>query len=166
MKLEDRLSLVLRREFDLLQELRGAGADVATARSAVQMRIAEQEQHERDAQEHYEAAAAADEPEAEALRGWSERSRVRIEELTASVDELTAAEERLQARIEAVERDIEDFRLLQPQLVACVAVARSAGVGREVFDTLNDALNYVELALDAAAGEDPNGPLRAGPEED
>jgi hypothetical protein len=164
-RLEDRLSLVLRREFDLLQELRGARTDVATARSAVQMRIAEHEQHERDAQEHYEAAAAADEPEAEALRGWSERSRRRIEELRASADELAAAEERVLERIEAMERDIEDFRLLQPQLVASVAVARSAGVGREVFDTLNDALNYVGLALDAVAGEDPNGPLRDDPEE-
>lgn len=152
MKLEDRLGRVLRREFDLLHELRQARQDVATTRSVLQMRIAEHEQQERDAQEHYEAAAAEGDPEAEALRGWPERSRARVEELRGAADDLAAVEQSVSERIESVERDVEDFRLLQPQLVARVAAARSAGIGREVFDTLNDALNYVELALDAAVG--------------
>ena len=152
MKLEDRLGRVLRREFDLLHELRQARRDVATTRSVLQMRIAELEQQERDAREHYEAAAAEGDPEAETLRGWSERSQARIEELKASAEDLAAAEQSVAERIESVERDVDDFRLLQPQLVARVVAARSAGIGREVFDTLNDALNYVELALDAAVG--------------
>ncbi len=64
-------------------------------------------------------------------------------------------------RIRAAEHAVEDFRVLQPQLVARVAAARNAGVGREVFDTLNDALNYVALVLDSATDDDPDGPLRS-----
>ena len=165
MKLEDRLGRVLQRQFELIQELRRARAEVAAVRSGLQMRIANLEQQERDARTHYDEAAAAGDPQAEALRDWPERTRARIEQLAVSLDDLTAAEERVTERVQAAERDVEDFRLLQPQLVARVVAARSAGVGREVFDTLNDALNYVELALDTSAEEDPNGPLRAAAQE-
>jgi len=160
MKLEDRLGRVLQRQFEMIEELRRARADVATVRSGLQMRIASLEQQELDARKHYAAAAADGDPQAEALRDWPDRARARIEELKASVDDMAAAEQRVVERIQAAEQDVEDFRLLQPQLVARVAAARNAGVGREVYDTLNDALNYVELALDTAAEEDPNGPLR------
>jgi chromosome segregation ATPase len=163
MKLEDRLGRVLQRQFDLIQELRRARDDVARARSVVQMRIASLEQQERDARKHYEDAVAEGDPQAESLRDWPDKARARIEELRAPVDDLAAAELRVTERIEAAEQDVEDFRLLQPQLAASVVAARNAGVGREVFDTLNDALNYIELALDTAAEEDPNGPLRAAP---
>jgi phage shock protein A len=160
MKLEDRLGRVLQRQFDVIQELRRARADVATARSRLLMRIGDLEQQERDARRHYEEAVAEGDPQAEALRSWPERTWARIEELKVSADDLAAAEERVTERIHIAEQGVEDFRLLQPQLVARVTAARSAGVGREVFDTLNDALNYVELALDTAAEPDPNGPLR------
>ena len=147
MKLEDRLGRVLQRQFDLIQELRRARTDVATVRSGLQMRIAGLEQQERDAREHYDAAAAEGDPRAEALLGWPERAGARIEQLKVSVEDLAAVEQRVTERITAAEQDVEDFRLLQPQLVARVAAARTAGVGREIFDTLNDALNYIELAL-------------------
>ena len=124
------------------------------------MRIAELEQQEQHARAQHEEAVADEDPHAEAIREWPERTRARILELNTSVVELAAAEEMVFGRIRAAEQDVEDFRLLQPQLVARVAAARNTGVGREVFDTLNDALNYVELVLDSATDEDPNGPLR------
>ena len=161
MKLEDRLGRVLQRQLDVIIELRRAKADVARVRSGLQMRIANLEEQERTAHAHYDEAAAEQDPQAETLSGWSERAGARIEELRGSVDDLAAAEELVNKRIEVAEQDVEDLRLLQPQLVARAAAARNAGVGREVFDTLNDALNYIELTLDAAAEEDPNGPLRA-----
>jgi chromosome segregation ATPase len=163
MKLEDRLGRVLQRQFELIQELRRTRADVARARSTVQMRIAGLEQQERDARKHHEDAVAEGDPQAESLRDWPDKARARIEELKVPVEDLAAAERRVTERIEAAEQDVEDFRLLQPQLAASVVAARNAGVGREIFDTLNDALNYIELALDTAAEEDPNGPLRAAP---
>ena len=163
MKLEDRLGRVLQRQLEVILELRRAKADVARVRSGLQMRIANLEEQERVARAHYDAAAAEQDPQAETLSGWSERATARVEELRGALDDLAAAEERVSERIEVAEQEVEDLRLLQPQLVARVAAARNAGVGREVFDTLNDALNYVELALDAAAEEDPNGPLHSGP---
>lgn len=159
MKLEDRLGRVLQRQFDMIQELQRARIDVAMVRSALLVRIASLERQELDARTHYDAAAAEGDPQAEALRDLPDRARARIEELKASAEDLAAAEQQVLERIRAAEQDVEDFRLLQPQLVARVAAARNAGVGREVYDTLNDALNYVELALDTAAKKDPNGPL-------
>lgn len=160
MKLEDRLGRVLQRQLELIQELRRTRADVVRARSSVQMRIARLEQQERDARRHYDEAVAEGDPQAESLRDWPDKARARIEELKAPLADLNAADQRVGERILAAEQDVEDFQLLQPQLVASVVAARNAGVGREIFDTLNDALNYVELALDTAAQEDPNGPLR------
>ena len=160
MGLEDRLSSVLHKQFALIQEMRSAHSEVAAVRSRLQMRIAELEEQERHARIQHEEAVAEEDPQAEAIREWPERTRARIEELRASVAELATAEELVSERIRAAERAVEDFRVLQPQLVARVAAARNAGVSREVFDTLNDALNYVELVLDSATDEDPNGPLR------
>ena len=162
MGLEDRLSSVLQKQFALIEELRRARGEVASVRSRLQMRIAELEQQEQHARRQHEEAVADEDPHAEAIREWPERTRDRILELNTSVVELAAAEERVSERIRAAEKDVEDFRLLQPQLVARVAAARNAGVGREVFETLNDALNYVELVLDSATDDDPNGPLRHG----
>jgi hypothetical protein len=68
--------------------------------------------------------------------------------------ELDTVLERLLERIEAVAGAMQDLRELQPLLVARVVAARSAGLGREVFDALNDALTYAELALAAGTGED------------
>lgn len=160
MGLEDRLSSVLLKQFGLIQELRRARVEVAKVQAGLQMRIAELEEHERHARRQHEEAVAEDDPQAEALREWPERTRGRIEELQGAVGELGAAEEIVSERIRAAEHDLERFRALQPQLIARVTAARNAGVSREVFDTLNDALNYVELALDSAADDDPNGPLR------
>jgi peptidyl-tRNA hydrolase len=160
MGLEDRLSSVLQKQFALIQELRSARGEVVAVRTRLQMRIAELEQQEQHARKQHEEAVAEEDPQAEALREWPERTRARIVELNASVDELATAEEMVSERIRAAERGVEDFRVLQPQLVARVAAARNAGVSREVFDTLNDALNYVELVLDSATDDDPNGPLR------
>jgi hypothetical protein len=159
MKLEDRLSQVLQRQFDLIQELRRVQADVATVRSGLQMRIAGLEQQERDARKHYDEAVAEGDPQAEELRDWPRRAGARIDELKASAADLAAAEHLVAERIQAAQKDVEDFRLLQPQLIARTVAARNAGVGREILDTLTDALKYVDLALDAAAGEDPNGRL-------
>jgi phage shock protein A len=160
--LEDRLSSVLQKQFALIQEMRSARGEVVAVRMRLQMRIAELEQQEEHARQQHEEAVAEEDPQAEALREWPERTHTRIAELNASVDELATAEEMVSERIRAAEHAVEDFRVLQPQLVARVAAARNAGVGREVFDTLNDALNYVELVLDSATDEDPNGPLRRG----
>ena len=162
MGLEDRLSLVLQKQFALIQEMRSARGEVVAVRTRLQMRIAELGQQEEHARKQHEEAVAEEDPQAEALREWPERTHARIAELNASVDELATAEEMVSERIRAAEHAVEDFRVLQPQLVARAAAARNAGVGREVFDTLNDALNYVELVLDSATDEDPNGPLRRG----
>jgi peptidyl-tRNA hydrolase len=162
MGLEDRLSSVLQQQFALIQEMRSARGEVVAVRTRLQMRTAELEQQEQHARKQHEEALAEEDPQAEALREWPERTRARIVELNASVGELATAEEMVSERIRAAEHAVEDFRVLQPQLVARVAAARNAGVGREVFDTLNDALNYVELVLDSATDEDPNGPLRHG----
>jgi phage shock protein A len=162
MGLEDRLSSVLQQQFALIQEMRSARGEVVAVRTRLHMRIAELEQQEQHARKQHEEALAEEDPQAEALREWPERTRARIVELNASVGELATAEEMVSERIRAAEHAVEDFRVLQPQLVARVAAARNAGVGREVFDTLNDALNYVELVLDSATDEDPNGPLRHG----
>ena len=163
MGLEDRLNSVQQRQFALIQELRGALGDVAGVRTRLQMRIAELEVQEQHARTQHEEAVAEEDPQAEAIREWPERARVRIGELKGSVAELGTVEEMLSGRIRAAEQDAADFRVLQPQLVARVAVARTTGVGREVFETLNDALNYVELVLDSATDDDPNGPLRPDP---
>jgi phage shock protein A len=160
MGLEDRLSGVLHRQFALIQELRRVRVEVVVARTRLEMRIAELEQQEQHARAQHEAAVAEEDPQAEAIREWPERTRARIEELMASVAGLATAEEMVSGRIRAAEQDVEDFRLLQTQLVARVAAARNTGVSREVFDTLNDALNYVDLVLDSATDEDPNGPPR------
>lgn len=162
MALEDRLNSLLQKQFALIQELRGLRDEVSAARARLQMRIAELTEQEQHTRKQHEEAVAEDDPQAEAIRGWPERIRSRIAELEASGADLAATEATVSERIRAAEEDVEDFRLLQPQLVARVAAARNAGVGREVFDTLNDALNYVELVLDSAAGEDPNGPPRRG----
>lgn len=76
-----------------------------------------------------------------------------------------ATEAGLLERIRRAENDIEDFRTLQPQIIARVAAARSAGLGREIFETLVDALSYIDIALAAAEPEDSNGPLKTGRDE-
>jgi chromosome segregation ATPase len=161
MGLEERLNQVLRRQFAVLEELRRAQSEVAVTRSRLQMRIADLERQREHALEQYEQAVAEQDAQAELIRELPERATARIEELNAAVADLEATEERVQERIRAAEQDIDDFRVLQPQLVARVAAARNAGLGREIFDTLNDALNYVELALDMGKAEDPNGPVRS-----
>jgi phage shock protein A len=161
MGLEERLNQVLRSQFALLEELRRAQAEVALTRSRLQMRIADLEGQRDHALGQYQEAVAEQDPLAEMIREQPERAAARIEELNAAVTDLEATEERVQVRIRAVEHDIEDFRVLQPQLIARVAAARTAGLGREIFDTLNDALNYVELALDTGKAKDPNGPPRS-----
>lgn len=160
MGLEDRLISAQQKQFALIEELRRARAEVATVRSRLQMRIAELEEQERHARDQHEEAVAEEDPHAEVIREWPERTRARIEELEASVAELATAEDMVSERIRDAERDVADFRALQVQLVARVTAARNAGVSREVFDTLNDALNYVDLVLDSATDEDPNGPMR------
>jgi hypothetical protein len=161
--LEDRLSSVLQKQFALIQELRRALGEVAAVRTRLQMRIAELEVQEQHARMQHEEAVAEEDPQADAIREWPERTRARIGELMTSVVELAAAEEMVSERIRAAEQDAADFRVLQPQLVARVTAARNTGVSREVFETLNDALNYVELVLDSATDEDPNGPFRPDP---
>lgn len=158
--LSDRLDGILTRQLNLVRELRAAKSELAVVHGRVRMRLAELQGQANEAEEHYRAAVADEDPQAEALRDWPERIRARIEEVTAAESDLEAAEASLDERIRHAEQDIEDFRVLQPQIAARAAAARSAGVGREVFDTLSDALNYVEMALAAAAADDPNGPLR------
>jgi hypothetical protein len=46
---------------------------------------------------------------------------------------------------------------LRPLLIARVTAASSAGLGREVFETLNDALDYIDLALDSAGNPGASG---------
>lgn len=106
------------------------------------------------------SAVVEGDPQAEALREWPERTHARIEELEAAVGELETAEGRVSERIRSAEQDLEKLRVLLPRLVVRVTAARTTGVSREVFDTLNDALNYIELALDAAVNGNPKGPLR------
>jgi chromosome segregation ATPase len=154
MKLEDRLSLVMGRQHELLQELHRAQADVAVQRSRLLVRLADVENRERYLRRHYQDALDEGDPQAERLREWPEREYARAEEIKASMAELDAVLERLLERIEAVAGAMQDLRELQPLLVARVVAARSAGLGREVFDALNDALTYVELALAAGTGKD------------
>ena len=159
--LSDRLDGILTRQLNLVRELRLAKSELAVVHSRVRMRLSELEGQEREADEHYRAAVVEQDPHADALRDWPERVRARIEELRAAESDLAAAEVSIDERIQRAEEDVEDFQVLQPQTVARAAAARSAGVGREVFETLSDALNYVDMALAAAAPDDPNGPLRA-----
>ena len=158
--LSDRLDGILTRQLNLVRELRLAKSELAVVHSRVRMRLSELEGQELEADEHYRAAVVEQDPHADALRDWPERVRARIEELRAAESDLAAAEVSIDERIQRAEEDVEDFQVLQPQIVARAAAARSAGVGREVFDTLSDALNYVDMALAAAAPEDPNGPVR------
>ncbi len=160
MNLDERLRAVTRRQLDLLEELHRARHEVIDVRGRTRMKIAELQEHERQAAAHYEEALDEQEPDAEAIREWPQRARSRVEELEAAVAELDVAERKLAERIAGAELDLEDFEALAPQLVGRVAAARTAGVGREVFDTLNDAMRYVEYALDAAGSTDPNGPVR------
>ena len=153
MSLHDRLSGVLRRELGLLHELREAREELAIARDRVRMRLADLERQANEAEEHYRQALDEGEPQAGLLRDWAVRIRARIEEVESAASDLEAAEASMVERIRHAERDIEDFRVLQPQIIARVAAARTAGLGREVFETLSDALSYVEIAL--AAGGSP-----------
>jgi hypothetical protein len=161
MSLNDRLGGVLRREFGLLRELRESQQELAVVHARLRMRLADLEHQASDAEQHYRQAVDEGDPEAELLRDWPVRIRARIEEVKAAASDLEVTEARIVERIRHAERDIEDFRILQPQIVARVAAARTAGVGREVFETLADALSYVELALAAAEPVDVNGPLSA-----
>ena len=166
MRLEDRLNGVSERQFAVLHELRKVRAEVAGARTRLQARIAELEQQEAEAAEHYEQAVVRHDSQAELIRDWPERAHARAEALGRMLPELEAAEKLVLDRIRAAEQDLEDFRLLRPLLVARVTAARSAGLGREVFETLNDALHYIDLALAAAESENPKAPgegAAAGP---
>lgn len=165
MDLDERLQAVGRRQLDLLEELQRARRELLDVRGRMRMKIAELEEHERQAAELYQQATEQQEPDAEAIREWPHRARRRVEELETAVAELTEAEQQMAARIAGAELDIEDFQVLAPQLLARAAAARTAGIGREVFETLNDALSYVEYALQAAQPVDPNGPVRR-PEQD
>jgi len=166
MKLEDQLIGVSERQFAVLHELRRVYAEVVGARTRLQLRIAEFEQQEVEAAAHYEQAVAQHDPQAELIRDWPERAHARAETLGRMLPELEAAEKLVQDQIRSAEQGLEDFRLLRPLLVARVAAARSAGLGREVFETLNDALHYIDLTLDAAEAENPKAPGKgaaAGP---
>ena len=160
MSLNERLSAVLRSQLGLLRELREAQQELAVVQGRVRMRLADLEQQAGEAQEHYRQALDEGDPQAEALEDWPVRIQARIEELKTAASDLEATEASVLARIQHAERDIEDFRILQPQIIARVAAARTAGLGRDVFETLADALSYVEIALGAAESEDSNGPLR------
>jgi chromosome segregation ATPase len=161
MSLNGRLDAVLKHQLGLARELHASQRELALVHSRVQMRMADLEQQAVEAEEQYRQAVAEGDPQAETLRDWPERIRARIEELKAGAAGLEATEADIRTRIRAAEQDIEDFRALQPQIVARVAMARGAGLGREVFETLTDALNYLDIALAAAQSEDQNGPLRA-----
>ncbi len=150
MDLGKRLRAVSRRQLDLLEELQRARGEIIDIRGRTRMKTAELKEHEQHATAQYAQAAEAAEPDAEALRDWPERARRRVEELEAAVAELDVAEQKLSERITRATLDMEDFELLAPQLVGRVAAARTAGLSREVFETLNDALRYVELALNSA----------------
>ena len=163
MSLNDRLERVLQRQLDLVRELRGSKEELALAHSRVRMRLADLEQQASEAREHHRQAVDEGDPQAEVLEDWPARIEARIEELKTAAAELEAAEAGLLERIRRAENDIEDFRMLQPQIVARVAAARSAGLGREVFETLADALSYVDIALAAAEPDDSNGLLRTEP---
>ena len=160
MSLNDRLEAVLQRQLGLVHELRAAKGELAVAHGRVRMRLMDLEQQASEAQEHYRQAVAEDDPQAEALRDWPLRIQARIKELTEAEADLKTAEAGVLDRIRRAEQDIEDFRVLQPQIIARVVAARSAGLGREVFETLSDALSYIDIALAAAAPADLNGPLR------
>ena len=162
MSLNDRLEGVLARQLDLMRELHRSKEELALAHSRVRMRLADLEQQASEAREHYRQAVDEGDPQAEALEDWPVRIEARIEELTAAAADLAATEASLLERIRRAENDIEDFRTLQPQIVARVAAARSAGLGREIFETLADALSYIDIALAAAEPEDSNGPLKTG----
>jgi chromosome segregation ATPase len=163
MSLSDRLDEVLMSQLELLRELRAARDELAVVHGRVRMRAAELEEQANEVGEHYRQAAEEGDPEAETLRDMSDRIKARIEDLKAADADLEATETGLHERIRRAELDIEDFRVLQPQIIARAAAARSAGVGREVFETLADALHYVEIAIAAATPEDPNGPLKKEP---
>lgn len=165
MDLDERLRAVGRRQLDLLEELQRARRELIDVRGRTRMKIAELQEHERQAAELYQQAADEEEPDAEAIKEWPHRARLRVEELEAAVAELDEADRTLAARIAGAELDIEDFQILAPQLVARAAAARTAGIGREVFETLNDALSYIEYALQAAQPVDPNGPVRRPPQQ-
>jgi phage shock protein A len=160
MSLNDRLDAVLRHQLELVRELRRSRDELAVVQSRVRMRLAEFEEQAGEVREHHREAVAEGDPQAGALEDWPDRIQARIEELGAAAAELEAAEAGILDRIHRAEADIEDFRVLQPQIIARVAAARSAGLGREIFETLADALRYVDIALAAAAAEDPNGPLK------
>ncbi len=166
MSLNSRLDAVLKHELGLLRELHASQRELALVHSRVQMRLADLEQQATEAEEHYRQASAEGDPEAEALRDWPERTRARIAELRSAAADLKATEASVHERIEHAEQDIEDFRALQPQIVARAAAARSAGLGREVFETLTDALSYLDIALAAAQPDDRNGPLKAKRDEE
>ena len=160
MSLNARLDTVLERQLALLRELRGSRDELTVVHSRVRMRLADLEHQAAEAREHHRAAVAEGDPQADELRDWPDRAEARIPELHSAVLDLEAAEASVDERIRHAQRDVEDFRVLQPQRVARVAAARSAGLGREVFETLADALHYMELALAAAASRDANGPLK------
>ena len=161
MSLHDRLSGILRRELGLLHELRKAREELAVVQDRVRIRLADLEHQANVAEEHYRQALDEGDPQAGLLRDWPVRIRARIEELMAAASDLEATEASIVERIRHAERDIEDFRVLQPQIIARVAAARTAGLGREVFETLSDALSYVEIALAAAKPDEGNGALSA-----
>ncbi|HEX4790757.1 MAG TPA: hypothetical protein VH372_20015 [Actinospica sp.] len=171
MKLEDRLGLVLGRQHELLQELRRAQADADVQRSTLMVRLANVENRERYVRRHYQEALAEGDPEAERLRVLPEREHARAEEIKIAMAELDAVLERLLDRIEAVAGAMDDLRELQPLLVGRIVAARSAGLDREVFDALNDALTYAELALasrnddgDGGEGDDGLAPVPQSPD--
>lgn len=147
MKLEDRLGRVMARQHDLSQELFQAQADVSVQRSHLLVRLGEVERRERLLRRHYQEALDEGDPRADLLRELPERERKHAQELKTAMAELDSALERLIERIEAVQGAMSSLHELQPLLTARVVQARSVGLGREVFDTLNDALTYVELAL-------------------
>ena len=153
MKLEDRLGRIMARQHELYAELQRARADVAVHRSDLLVRLSSVENRERYLRRHYQQALDEGDPQAELLSELPEREHVRAEEIKTSMAELDAVLERLLERIDSVHGAMDGLRELQPLLIGRVVAARSAGLGREVFDTLNDALTYAELALADADGE-------------
>lgn len=155
MKLEDRLHRIMTRQHELFEEIQRAQADVAVHRSGLTVRLSNVENRERYLRHHYQEALDEHDPKADLLRELPEREHARAEEIRTSMAELDTVLDRLQERMDAVRGAMEELRELQPLLIGRIVAARSAGLGREIFETLNDALTYAELAL--AEGEDGGG---------
>lgn len=156
MRLEDRLGRIMTRQHALFEEIQRARADVAIFRNGLTVKLSSAENQELYLRRHYQQALDEHDPKAELLRELPEREHERAAEIRTAMAELDAVLDRLKERMDAVEDAMDKVRELQPVLIGRVVAARSAGLSREVFDVLNDALTYVELALEDG-GDDADG---------